>query len=389
MIKKRAFIFILILLIVVVSFLSGISFEKSQARICAPEDVDLSLFWQAWNLLEENFVTPTLLNTDKMIYGAITGMVSALDDPYTLFFDPQDTKQFLENVTGQFEGVGMQIDIRKGQLWVVAPLENTPAQKAGMRAGDAIIKIDDKFAAGISIDEAVKLIRGPKDSKVVLTVMRESWEEAKEIAITRGVIDIPSFKLEIMQEDIAYLKIYGFTESAGLDFSKIAIDILQGPADKIIMDLRNNPGGYLEVAQAIAGFFLKNGDLVAIEEFGTGEQKEYPSLGNAKLLEYPIVVLINQGSASGAEILAGALRDNRDIQLIGEKSFGKGSVQQLEKLRDGSSLKITIAKWLTPNGHSIADDGLDPDVVVEITEEDFEEDRDPQLDKALEIIKSF
>jgi carboxyl-terminal processing protease len=247
----------------------------------------------------------------------------------------------------------------------------------------------------MTVDEAVDLIRGPKGTEVTLTIFREEWEKSKEFKIVRAVIEVPSLKWEIKRPasgypDIAYIKLYQFSEKASFDFSKAAIEILNSPAEKIILDLRDNPGGYLEVAQDIAGWLLKRGEVVVIEDFGEGkEQNVYKAQGNASLVEYPMVILINQGSASGSEILAGALRDNRGILLIGEKSFGKGSVQELEKLRDNSSLKITIAKWLTPKGELITDKGLEPDIKVEMTEEDYEQGRDPQLDKAIEIIKTL
>jgi carboxyl-terminal processing protease len=234
------------------------------------------------------------------------------------------------------------------------------------------------------------LIRGPKGTEVILSIYRDEWAETRDIKIVRGVIEIPSLKLEMKEGNIAYLKLYHFSEKAAFDFRKAAIEILEGEAEKIILDLRNNPGGYLEVAQDIAGWFLERGQIVVIEDFGEGREQElYQAEGNAKLLPYPIVVLINEGSASGSEILAGALRDNRAVLLIGQDSFGKGSVQELAKLKEGSSLKITIAKWLTPKGDLITDKGLEPDIKVEMTDEDYQEDRDPQLNKAIEIIKSL
>ena len=317
-------------------------------------------------------------------------MVKSLEDPYTVFLKPEETKRFIEDVKGTFEGVGMEIDIRKGQLQVISPLEGTPAQRAGLRAGDKIIKIDDKPTMDMTIEEAVNLIRGPKGSEVTLTIFREEWEKTKEIKIVRAVIEVPSLKWEIKNENIAYLKLYQFSEKASFDFRIAAIEILASPCQKIILDLRNNPGGYLEVAQEISGWFLKRGEIVVIEDFGARKERNiYKAQGNASLVGFPVVILINQGSASGSEILAGALRDNRDILLIGEKSFGKGSVQELERLSEGSSLKITVAKWLTPKGELITDKGLEPDIKVEMTEEDYEEGKDPQLDKAIEIIKNL
>jgi len=387
---KKALISIFLVIVILASFGGGFYFGKSQCKICPPEEIDFSLFWEAWAKLQEKFADKEKFDIQEMIYGAISGMVKSLEDPYTTFLNPEDTERFIEDVKGTFEGVGMEIGIKKGQLQVIAPLEGTPAQKAGLRAGDKIIKVDDTLTADITVDEAVNLIRGPKGTEVTLTIYREEWETTKEIKIVRGLIEIPSLKWELKDENIAYLKLYQFSEKASFDFSKAAIEILASPCQKIILDLRNNPGGYLEIAQDIAGWFLERGQIVVIEDFGAGEeQKIYKAQGNTSLAEYPIVILINQGSASGSEILAGALRDNRGIKLIGEQSFGKGSVQELERLKGGSSLKITVAKWLTPKGDLITDVGLEPDIKVEMTDEDYEEGRDPQLDKAIEIIKNL
>jgi len=393
-IKRKIIFGFLIILLMGGSFLIGYFLGKFQivCPVCPPKDINLSLFWEAWKKIEEKFIDKEKLDIEKMIYGAIKGMVNSLEDPYTTFLSPEEVKRFEEDVKGSFEGVGMEIGIRKGQLKIITPLEGTPAQKAGLRPGDEIIKIDDKFTIDMTIDEAVNLIRGPKGTEVTLTIFRKEWERTKEFKIIRTVIEIPSLKWEIKQDDIIYLKLYHFTEKARIDFKIASIEILnlKTKTKKIILDLRNNPGGYLEIAQEIAGWFLGKEEIVVIEDFGNRKKrKEYKSKGPSKFLDYKIVVLINQGSASGSEILAGALRDNRNILLIGEKSFGKGSIQELDKLRDGSSLKITIAKWLTPKGELITDKGLEPDIKIEMTDEDYEEGRDPQLDKAIEIIKEM
>jgi len=364
--------------------------------ICPPEDLDFSLFWDAWHKIQEEYVNPEDIDIQELIYGAISGMVNSLGDPYTVFFNPEDAKTFLEDVSGRFEGVGMEIGIREGQLQVIAPLEGTPAQEAGIRPGDRIIKIDDTLTMDITIEEAVTLIRGPKGTEVTLTVFRDEWENSKEIIIKRAVIKVPSLKWELLAstgeaggegEEIAYIKLYHFSEKSDRDFREMAAEVLKSPAEKIILDLRSNPGGYLERAQDIAGWFLEKGQVVVIEDFGAEKEQEvYKAEGNAELLDYPMVILVNQGSASASEILASALRDNRGIKIIGETSFGKGSVQKLEGLIDGSNLKITVANWLTPKGDLITDKGLEPDIKVEMTEEDYQEERDPQLDKAIEII---
>lgn len=389
--KKIFFVFSGVFFILIVfSFGLFIGQSRVVCPVCKPEDVDFSLFWETWKVLKEKFFEPKRFDTQQMIEGAISGMVESLGDPYTNFFNPKETKEFFEEAKGTFEGIGIEIDKKNDELLVISPLEGTPAEKAGLRAGDKILKIGDKDTIDLTLEGAVKLIRGPKGTEITLTILRESWKEPKDFKIIRAVIKVPSLKWEIKEGDIAYLKIYQFFDRTANDFRNTAIEILNSPAKKIILDLRNNPGGYLEVAQEIAGWFLKNGDIVVIEDAGPGkERNEYKSEGNEKFLDYPIVVLINQGSASASEILAGALRDNRNALLIGEKSFGKGSIQELEELRGGSSLKVTIANWLTPKGQLITAQGLEPDTKVEMTEKDYEEGKDPQLEKAIEVIKNL
>ena len=379
-----------VFLLMLVSFCIGLWSGKTT---CPPQEVDgadMTLFWKTWNTLEDKFVDQGKIEPQKMVYGAIKGMVAALEDPYTSFFDPQDSKQFLEDTNGTFEGVGMEIGIKKGQLQVVSPIENSPAQKAGLKAGDIIVRIGDKPAVDMTTDEAVDLIRGPKGSEVTLSIYRDDWQETRDVKLTRDVIKVPSLKLEIRSDGIAYIQLYQFTEKAGDDFRAAAVDIINSGAKEIVLDVRNNPGGYLHIAQEISGWFLDKGKVVTHEDSGDGrDQEDYLSEGPSLLAKYPIVVLINGGSASASEILAGALRDNRNVKLVGTKSFGKGSVQQLVPFSDGSSLKVTIAKWLTPNGDQISEVGLTPDVEVKITPEDEEAGKDPQLDKAIEIVKGL
>lgn len=355
-----------------------------------PGTIDFSLFWDAYSKLQQSFIDPSKINTQKIIYGAISGMTKSLGDPYTDFFDPEQARRFQQDLSGSFEGIGVEIAIKKSQLTVVAPLKNTPGQMAGLKAGDAILKIDGQNTADMATDEAVNLIRGPRGTDVTLTIFREGWQDSKDFVITRSTINIPGMDWKMQSEDIAYVHIYQFGQTLPADFKEAVLEILQSPAKKIVLDLRDNPGGYLDVAQKVSGWFLKNGQTVTIEDFGGDKEKqEYRSQGNGDLADYPVVVLINQGSASASEILAGALRDNRGVKLVGEKSFGKGSVQEVVGLQGGSFLKITIAKWLTPKGASISEVGLDPDVKIEITDEDIQQDIDPQLDKALEIVKDL
>jgi len=348
---------------------------------------DLSLFWEVWERLEKRYIDKGKLDPQNLLYGAISGMVKAVGDPHTSFFNPKDTKRFFEDVSGEFEGIGIEISMKKGQLLVVAPLEGTPAQKIGIKAGDKILKIGDTLTSDLTLDEAVNMIRGPKGTEVVLMILREGWDLPREFKIIRDKILVPSLKWEL-KDDIAYIKLYHFNQKADADFRKAALEIEKSKASKIILDLRNNPGGFLEVAQNIAGWFLERGKVVAIEDFGNGEKREFKSPGPSKLINFPLVVLINNGSASASEILAAALRDHRQVKLVGEKSFGKGSVQEMEKFKDDSSLKVTVARWLSPKGTLIDGVGLEPDIKVEFKEEEQEtqSEKDPQLEKAIELL---
>ncbi len=353
-----------------------------------PAAVDFNLFWVAWNEIQDKFVNRAKLDSQKMVYGAISGMLSSLDDPYTVFMTPEENKKFSLDMRGNLEGIGAEVGMRKETLTIISPLENSPAQKAGLKPGDKILKINDKLTAGLTQEEGVSLIRGPKGTEVRLTIFRDGWSSTQEFKIIRDVIIIPIVKLEMKDNgNIAYLSIYQFTDNSAAEFAKAAQQILTSGAKGIVLDVRNNPGGYLESAVEITSWFLPKDAMIVTEDYGDGKKIQHKSSGINKLGSYPLTVLINEGSASASEILAGALRDNKKVKLVGEKSFGKGSVQQLEQLGSGTSLKITVAKWLTPSDHSIMDEGLEPDIKVEITKDDIDENRDPQLDKALEILK--
>jgi len=407
--KKLSKISAAIILLLIVSFFSykvgfffgqESIFETPPSVIINPDSdniknkVDFSIFWEAWRKLENDFFEKERINYQEMVYGAIRGMVESLEDPYTTFFTPEKTDEFERELSGKYEGVGMEVGIRDDVITVISPLEGTPAQRAGLMPGDKILKIEDVSTENISLEEAVRLIRGPKGTEVTLLIDRKSWESPKLVTLKRDEIKIPTLKWEFKKvnnkEQIVYIKIHQFNQILSSEFKKMAIEVLNSSADRIILDLRNNPGGYLDVAQEIASWFLKEGEIVVWQDLGPGKgRKAFKAKGPGKFAQFPVVVLINKGSASGAEIVAGALRDNRGIKLVGETSFGKGSVQEQVFLKDGSSLKITVAKWLTPNGDSINEKGLEPDVNVEMTEEDFDEGKDTQLEKALEIIKSL
>lgn len=364
-----------------------------------PDYVDFSLFWDTWNSLHNKYVDDEKLDTKKLLYGAIQGMVNSVGDPYTVFFKPPENKKFQEEISGSFGGIGIEIGKRNNVLTVIAPIKDTPAFKAGLQAGDKILRIDSKPTADLSIEEAVNLIRGKKGTPVVLTIS-SNGSDTRDVKLIRDVIKIPTVEWRLIEYDgkkIAYLQIFTFNQNVDSEFQKAAQEILKSGADKLIVDLRNNPGGLLDSAINLAGWFLNKGQVVTMEAFRDGSSNKFESRGNGSLKIYPTIILINGGSASASEILAGALHDNRKVRLVGEKTFGKGSVQELEQFKDGSSLKVTIAKWLTPNGISISDTGIEPDVKVELPKEKIEkgefkfepgkEGKDPQLDKAIELLK--
>ncbi len=347
-----------------------------------PGDVDFFLFWDAWRVIQEKYVGRVDLDVKELVFGAITGMVRSLGDPYTVFLKPQEAKIFEEDVSGSFEGIGAEIGIRDDVLTVIAPLEGSPAKRAGILAGDKILKIDDTPTENLNLNEAVQKIRGKGGTAVKLTIFR--GEQTKDISIVRERIVVPVLEWSRKDSGIIHLKLFSFSQEAPVRFRETANTILREGVTGIVLDLRNNPGGFLEVAQEITGWFVDPGEIVAIEDFGDGrDRREYRAVGSGAFRNTKVVVLINEGSASASEILAGALRDTRGVKLVGTKSFGKGSIQELESLGGGSSLKVTVAKWLTPSGISISEKGLEPDFVVEMSQEGT---LDPQLDKALEII---
>lgn len=386
MLNKRTILLILVLILSTAwtSFLLGMRYDSYYET--KSNDLDMSLFFEAWEMIEEDFIKEK--DHKKIIYGAIDGMIKSLDDEHSSFFTPQETIEFLEEGEGFFEGIGIQIGIKDKQLKVVAPLPETPGEKAGLLPGDKILKIDEKSTEEMKLEEAVTRIRGPKDSFVVLTILRDSWEEPKDFKIQRSVIKVPSISLSFI-DNIAYLQIYQFNRSLIADFSEAVNEILKKDTKGIILDLRNNPGGYLDVCIDIAKWFLNKNDVILIEQRKIGKERIHSNNRNGQLVNYNIIVLINQGSASASEILAGALRDNGQAIIVGETSFGKGSVQELKRLKDFSSIKITIAKWFTPNREPINEIGIKPDYLIEKTTEDVLSDKDPQLNKALELIKKI
>lgn len=370
-----------------VRYIGNILDKYSSEKRALKEDVSFDLYWQVWDILLQEHVNGDDISEKELFYGSLKGMVDSLNDPYSVFMDPILTMEFAEDLSGTFEGIGAEIGIRDGILTIVAPLDDTPAYNAGLMSGDKVYLIDDESTIGITIDEAVKKIRGEKGTDVTLTIFRKGEDETREIVITRGVIFIESVKTSVTEDNIFIARITNFNDDTEEAFNKAVLEIQRVKPKGIILDLRNNPGGYLNTAIEMASEWVEDG-VVVIEQIDEDNEFEYLARGSARLKDYKTVVLLNQGSASASEIVAGILKDYKKATLVGEQSFGKGSVQNLKNLFEGSSVKLTIAKWLTPSRQSINDEGITPDEIVELTAEDFEADRDPQMDKAIEIINN-
>jgi len=363
-------------------------FNKEQAVVA---DIDFEPFWKVWNIINEKYVSSDGPTDQEKVWGAIAGLSSSLGDPYTIFLPPKELEIFESDINGEFQGVGMEIGIRDNILTVVAPLKDTPAYKAGILAGDKIIEIDNQISADMPIDEAVRLIRGEKGTTVLLTILRENngkTLEPLEIAIIRDVINIPTIDTEKTEEGIFIIRLYSFSANSTGLFTDALQEFVDSGSDKLILDLRNNPGGFLEASVDMASWFLPKGVVVVREDAGKKrKERDYRSKGyNIFNDNLKFAILVNAGSASASEILAGALSEHGIATLVGEKTFGKGSVQELVKVGPDSSLKITVARWLTPNGVSISEQGLKPDVEVKMTREDIIKESDPQLEKAIEVL---
>ena len=353
--------------------------------------VDFSTFWKAWNILDDKFV-PTGSTTEKVsdqkrVYGAIQGMVFSLGDPYTVFLPPVENKNFNEEISGNFEGVGMEVGIKDMVLTVISPLKDTPAYNAGIKSGDKILKINDTITTKLSVEEAVGLIRGKKGTTVKFTLTRADLKDPFEISVLRDVINLPTVDVST-KNDVFIIRLYSFSAISPNLFRGALRQFIESGKSKLVIDLRGNPGGYLEAAIDMASWFLPSGKVVVQEQFSKSQDKQfYRSKGydvfNSQL---KLVILIDGGSASASEILAGALHEHSKATLVGTQSFGKGSVQELVDISSETSLKVTIAKWLTPNGISISNGGLKPDIVIPLDEKEFAKGNDTQLNKALEIL---
>lgn len=355
-----------------------------------PQDIsiDFKLFWDTWDLLNRQYIDKKALESSKLFYGAISGMVAAVGDPYTFFLPPDVQKSSKDELNGSFEGVGIQLGFNEDKkLVVIAPLSGTPADRAGIKPRDLIVKIDDQDTQAMTLPEAVKLIRGKKGTAVLLTIFREGENETREVKLVRDNIIVKSVEVSFKEngKKIAILKLSRFGERTKEEWENAVSEIISNNSEGLILDLRNNPGGFLEGAVFIASEFLDGGDIV-LQENAQGEKITFKVERVGKLIKIPMVVLLNKGSASASEIVAGALDDRERAQLVGEKSFGKGTIQQAQDLAGNTGIHITVAKWLTPKGRWVNEtEGLEPDIIIEMDKEDNTED--PQLKKALELLE--
>jgi len=359
------------------------------------QNLDFSLFWEVWDRLEKNYIDKKALDRNQMVLGAIQGMVASLGDPYTAFLKPSENKELKEDLNGSFEGVGIQLGYKENQLAVIAPLTGTPAYKAGVKAGDLILKIDDQPTTGISADEAMRKIRGPKGTKVKLSLMHTDEKEPYEVEIVRDTIVVPSVEVEFVttetqkrteaQKVIAHLKLMKFGDRTAEEWDKAVGEIAnhKPSVSGVILDLRNNPGGYLTGSVFIASEFVGSGVIVQ-QEHANGTKETFSVNRPGRILNQPLVVLINEGSASASEIVAGALQDYKRAKIVGTKSFGKGTIQEAEDLPGGAGLHITTARWLLPQGGSIDKKGITPD--NEVKDDPKTSEIDEQLQKAIEVL---
>lgn len=360
----------------------------SQSR---SSSVNFDQYWKVWDYIKNKYAGD--VNEVDLFYGSLKGMVNALEDPYSKYLPPKKSKEFSKNLSGEFSGIGAEVGIRENQLTIIAPLEGSPAQKAGIKAGDKVLAINGEDTKGLSLEKAVQKIRGEKGTEVTLTVIHKNKEEPEDIAIKRDKINIPTVDWEMKEDNLAYLQIKYFNQNTWSQFNQAVEEIKQKPTKGIILDLRSNPGGFLKTSIDVASEWVREGVIVSQGKNGD-INKRFKTKGSHRLAGIPTVVLVNEGTASGAEIVAGALKDHNAGTVIGKQTFGKGSVQDLKIFPDGSSVKLTIAKWHTPSGDVIHEQGIKPNKVLEKMAEEVENEdgevtdvKDLALQKAIEILK--
>lgn len=350
-----------------------------------PNEVDFSVFWDAWNVINSKFIKKEL-NFQKMVYGAISGMIDSLRDPYTVFMNPEEAKMLSEDLEGSFGGIGVEITAKDGLLLVIAPLDGSPAQKAGIKSGDVIIEIDGVEVGEYTFTQAINKIRGEKGTEVILTVLHKGDEETQDVIVARDTISVESVKSEIKEGNIMYVRISQFGDDTFDKINQVAEEMQTKNIKKMIVDVRDDPGGYLDTCIDVTSLFIPEG-VVVWEEDRNSQKEAMNSTHLPRLTDIDLIVLINKGSASSSEIFAGAIQDTNKGILIGETTFGKGSVQNLEELPDGSQVKVTVAKWLTPDQRQIEDEGIKPDIEIEMDTEKIGTNEDIQLQKAIDELK--
>lgn len=376
----------------------GVTFDPKNFKVinkdssAATTTVDYNLLWDAIGTLNKKYIDKPV-SEQTILYGAVKGAVGATGDPYTEFFTPEELQSFKTDLKGSFDGIGAEIGKRNGNIVIIAPLAGSPAEKAGLRPKDIIAKVNGELVSDWSVEQAVNKIRGQKGTNVTLTIVRDGFTEAQDFTITRDTIEVKSVQWEVREvaapggtKQIGVITLSRFGDDTSTLMAQAARDLTLRGIQGIVLDLRNDPGGYLDTAVQVASYWLPKGTLVVTEAHSDSTEKQFMSTGIGSFAGIPTITLINGGSASASEIVAGALRDHNATRLVGEKSFGKGSVQEIVELSGGSAIKVTVAKWVTPGGKNLNQDGLNPDVEVELTGEDIEADRDPQLDKALEEV---
>lgn len=355
-------------------------------------EADMSLFWNVWESLNEGYVNTEKLDEQKQVYGAIAGMVEALDDPYTVFMTPDETESFHQSLGGELEGIGAELTIEEGMLVVVSPLKGSPAELAGLQPGDYVYMVNGKATSDMTLFEAISAIRGEGGTSVELTIVRKGETEPILMTIIRDKIDVPSVESEVISQDgkkISVISMYQFGDNTLEAFRNAAREAVLQDVDGIVLDLRLNGGGYLDVSvEILSEFFEEEQKAVIVKRRNDDNQIVYTS-GNGQLSDIPLVVLVNEGSASASEIVAGAIQDYKRGVLMGTQTFGKGSVQELSNLEDGSSIRMTVAKWYTPNDRSIDHEGIVPDTIIEMESSEIGEETDVQMQSALEYLSNL
>ncbi len=386
-IRKYLFPTILVALAVVLSFGLGFIFSQSLLHPITRLPEEFNALGEVWQSLERYYVNKDALDAKELSEGAIEGLLEALDDPYTSYLDAETYELEWSAYEGSFEGIGAVVTMQDGELTVVSPIAGGPAEEQGIKAGDKVLEIDGESTLEMNLTEAVLKIRGPQGTKVTLLILHQGETTPVEVEIIREEVQLDSVYLEMLPQVIAHIQITHFSERTHQELVAALNDAIDSGLEGIILDLRNNPGGYLHVAVDVASEFL-DGGTVLYQRDSEGRLEELTATSGGLATDLPLVLLVNEWSASGSEVLAGALQDRGRANLVGNVTYGKGSVNIIRELSDGSALYITTARWLTPHGSLIEGIGLTPDFAVEITEEDILNDRDPQLEFAIEYIKS-